>query len=123
MEAIAVFFGGGFGACLRYLVSLFGKKYLGITYWATFLINILGCLFLGFVATIVINHPNLMHHDLYLFLTTGIAGGFTTFSTFSLENIMLIKEGKTLTSIIYMFLSLLFGIVGIYFGYALANII
>lgn len=120
---IVVFVGGGIGASLRYLFSLGAKKYFGITYWATFLINILGCLFLGFIATISINNPNSSYANLKLFLTTGIAGGFTTFSTFSYENIELLKEGKIATSFLYMSASLFCGLVGIYLGYLLASLI
>lgn len=117
---MAVFIGGGIGAGLRYLFSAWANKRFGITYWATFLINILGCLFLGFVATLAIKHPNSLHYQTKIFLTTGIAGGFTTFSTFSNENIMLLKDGEILKSFWYMFASLTLGLVGIYVGYLLA---
>lgn len=123
MEAVAVFLGGGFGASLRYLFGLWAASRFGMTYWATFFINVSGCLFLGFVATLVINHPNVMHHNAYLFLTTGVAGGFTTFSTFSYENLTLLKDGKILQSVLYMISSLFCGVFGIYFGYLLANLI
>jgi fluoride exporter len=123
MEVFVIFFGGGIGASLRYLFSLWANKRFGITYWATFMINILGCLFLGFVATLVINHPNAIHHNVYLFLTTGVAGGFTTFSTFSYENLILLKDGKIFTAMLYMTASLFTGVFGIYLGYLLANLI
>lgn len=123
MGAFAVFFGGGLGASLRYLFGLWATKRFGITHWSTFFINVLGCLFLGFVVTLVINHPNVVHRNLYLFLTTGVAGGFTTFSTFSYENLILIKDGKILKSLLYMISSLFCGILGIYFGYLFANLI
>jgi CrcB protein len=121
MDAIAVFLGGGCGASLRYLLGLLANKKLGITYWSTFLINVLGCLFLGFVTTLVINHPNLLHHNVYLFLTTGVTGGFTTFSTFSYENLTLLKEGEIQKSLLYMTSSLFCGVFGIYLGYLLAH--
>lgn len=123
MEAVAVFLGGGCGASLRYLFGLWANKKFGMTYWATFLINVLGCLFLGFVAALVINHPSIIHQSAYLFLTTGVAGGFTTFSTFSYENLTLLKDGKILQSLLYMFFSLFCGVFGIYLGYLLANLI
>lgn len=123
IEAVAVFFGGGLGASLRYLFGLWATKRFGITYWATFFINVLGCLFLGFIATLVINHPNVMNHSAYLFLTTGVAGGFTTFSTFSYENLTLLNDGKIFKSMFYMFSSLFLGILGIYIGYLFAKLI
>ncbi len=123
MEMFAVFLGGGCGASLRYLLGLWANKKFGLTYCATFLINVLGCLFLGFVATLVNNHPDVIHHSAYLFLTTGIAGGFTTFSTFSYENLTLLKDGQALKSILYMISSLFLGVLGIYLGFLLANLI
>lgn len=121
MEVIAVFIGGGIGASLRYLFSLWVNKNFGLTYWATFLINVSGCLFLGFVATFAILHTNSSFSQFKIFLTTGIAGGFTTFSTFSLENINLLKEGNVLKSVVYMGASSFFGLLGIYIGFWLAN--
>jgi len=123
MESIAVFLGGGLGASLRYLFGLLANKKFGMTYWATFFINVFGCLFLGVVTTLVFKHPNVMHHEAYLFLTTGVAGGFTTFSTFSYENLTLLKDGKILRSALYMISSLFCGILGIYLGYLLANLV
>lgn len=121
MEFIAVFIGGGIGASLRYLFSFWANKKFGLTYWATFLINVLGCLFLGFVATFAILHPNSSFYQFKIFLTTGITGGFTTFSTFSLENVNLLKEGNVFKSVVYMGASLFFGLFGIYLGFWLAN--
>lgn len=123
MEVIVVFLGGGFGASLRYLFSLWASKIFALTHWATFFINVLGCLFLGFIATLISNHPNIINNKIYLFLTTGVAGGFTTFSTFSHENVILLKDGKIFQSILYILLSLFFGLLGIYLGFLLANLI
>lgn len=123
LSAIAVFLGGGIGASLRYLFSLFAKKHFGLTHWATFIINILGCLFLGFIASLSINNPQLLETHLYLFLTTGIAGGFTTFSTFSSENIELLQKGNIFKSFSYISLSLTLGLFAVYCGFALAKLV
>lgn len=120
---LAVFLGGGLGSSLRYAISLFANKHFGVTYWATFVINVLGSLLLGFVVTLAINNPALINSDFKLFLTTGIAGGFTTFSTFSYENLVLIKEGKISTSALYIFSSLVFGFLAVYCGFLLAGLI
>lgn len=121
--AISVLIGGGIGACLRYLFSSLAKKHFGITHWATFVINIVGCLFLGYIAAFAIKHPNFIEHNFYLLLTTGIAGGFTTFSTFCYENLELLQQGKILHSLIYFKLSLLIGVLAVSLGYALVHII
>lgn len=118
----AVFVGGGIGSSLRYAFSTLSKKHFGINCRATFTINIIGCIFLAFFSTLALKNSNIINHNLALFLTTGIAGGFTTFSTFSYENINLLKEGKILISFLYLSSSLIFGAMGIYFGYLLANL-
>jgi len=123
MDMLAVFLGGGIGASLRYLTFLASNKYFGITYWATFIINVLGCLFLGFVATLAINNPHLFDSNFKLFLTTGIAGGFTTFSTFSYENITLLRDGKIFKSLTYIVSSLVFGLLAVYCGFLLAKLV
>lgn len=123
MVTLAVFIGGGFGAGMRYLFSLWANKKFGLTYWATFIINVVGCLFLGFVTSLVMKNPQIMGHKTFLFLTTGIAGGFTTFSTFSFEALGLFKENKIWLGISYMLFSLFFGLFGIFLGTAIANLI
>lgn len=117
----AVFIGGGIGSSLRYLFSISSKKYFGINCRATFVINVIGCLFLAFFSTLAVKNSSWINHNLKLFLTTGIAGGFTTFSTFSYENISLLQEGRVLTSFLYLTSSFVFCSLGIYFGYLLAN--
>ena len=123
VETFAVFMGGGIGAVLRYLFSVLARHKFGITYWATFLINVLGCVFLGAIMGLSLQQPNLIPLNLKFFLATGIAGGFTTFSTFSQENIDLLKSGKTYTSLAYIFSSLICGFAGIYAGFELINLI
>jgi CrcB protein len=118
-----VFIGGSIGATLRYLVSILTNKYLSITHWGTFIINIVGCIFLGFVTTLALNHSNFIASNLKLFLTTGIAGGFTTFSTFGYENITLLKNGDIFKSLLYVSSSFIFGLLAICGGYVLANLI
>lgn len=121
MGLLVVFFGGGLGACLRYLFSLWAGKKFGITYWATFWINVLGCAFLGFISALAVKHSNLFNDSTILFLTTGVAGGFTTFSTFSGENINLLKNGETLKCIIYTASSLFFGLLSVCLGFWATN--
>lgn len=120
---LAVFIGGGIGASLRHAVSVFSREKFGINCRATFAINISGCLFLAFISTLAIKNSELITPVMKLFLTTGIAGGFTTFSTFGHENINLLKEGRVLTSFFYMSSSLIFSLAAVYLGYKLAIIV
>lgn len=120
IEVISVFLGGSLGASLRYLISIIALNY-GWTYQGTFVANMLGCLFLGFVIFIAAKKEGAFHPVLKLFLTTGVAGGFTTFSAFSYEAFILIKAGSVTTGIIYMVLSLVLGLLSTLFGIFLAK--
>ena len=117
---LAVFLGGSLGASLRYLISLIAHNY-GWSYQGTFVINILGCLFLGFVMYIALQKP--FNPGLKLFLTTGMAGGFTTFSTFSYEAFTLIKTHQVITGLVYMLLSCVIGFAATGFGMFLAKLL
>jgi len=112
---IAVFLGGGLGALLRYLVSLIAGRLIGIELpYATFIINITGSLFLGFVLALAFNKSVEPNHNLMIFLTVGLAGGFTTFSTYSYESLVLIRQGKLFQSALYLFLSPAIGLISVY---------
>lgn len=116
-EILLVFLGGSIGAALRYLISLFYNQ----SCWGTLIINVVGCLFIGFVSYIAIKNENIITPNLKLFLTTGLAGGFTTFSTFSYECFNLVKNGQISTAAIYVFLTYLLGLSAVFVGFILAK--
>ena len=121
MNLVAVFLGGGIGSVLRYLLSAaFGKNISIVFPLATFLINILGSLFLGFVLGLFMakGHANT---QLKLFLTVGIAGGFTTFSTFTVETFNLFKDGHNYLALIYPIASIIIGFGAVLVGFYLAR--
>lgn len=96
MQVIAVFAGGGIGATARYWLSGAVYKYLGADFpYGTLLVNVLGCFLIGFLMS-VFEERFIIQPNLRLFLTIGILGGFTTFSTFSFETIALLREGAYL---------------------------
>lgn len=117
---ISVFIGGSIGSSLRYLISLAAANF-GFSYQGTFVINILGCLFLGFVSYFALKKEQTFDPNLKLFMTTGLAGGFTTFSTFSYEAVELIKSGNVQTAVIYMLASLFVGLLATGLGMLLAK--
>lgn len=105
------------GGSLRYVVSLL-MKYSGGFPWATFTVNLVGCLLIGLFAGLFARHasPNLI-----LLLVTGFCGGFTTFSTFSRESLMLMQSGSWWTLVLYVAGSILAGIASTFIGYQLTK--
>ena len=100
--------GGGIGAILRYGTSEAFKPIFqseNNALYATFTANILGALLIGLSMAYFYKHAN-ETENLKLFLNIGILGGFTTFSTFSLENIALFHSGQYLTAGLYIIASL-----------------
>ena len=93
---LIVFLGGGLGAAARHGVNLLSTHLVGTTYpWGTFFINVLGSLLIGACTEWLALYAHLTT-NLRLFLVTGILGGFTTFSTFSLEVGLLHERGASL---------------------------
>lgn len=81
--------GGAIGAAGRYLISLIPVK--GAFPFLTFLTNLLGAILIGVIVGFAASKEN-ASKDLVLFLKTGVCGGFTTFSTFSLESLLLLEN-------------------------------
>ncbi len=111
---ILVFIGGGLGSSLRYIIG----KYLNAGHllpFGTFLVNILGSLILGVILGWALK-TNSLNTPLNLMLGIGFCGGFTTFSTFSFENYSLIKSGDYLTFSVYLFGSLILGMLAVLIG-------
>ena len=107
------------GGALRYLVSL-GLKYTGGFPWATFLVNLIGCLLIGLLWGLFSRFAN-ASQQLVLFLSVGFCGGFTTFSTFSKESLQLIQSGNWGYLALYVTGSILLGILLVAAGYHLAK--
>jgi len=114
-SVLLVFFGGGLGSVLRYLL---GKWIGSLTNHpfplGTLIINILACFILGFVIGLA-DHRQMISSSTRLFWTIGVCGGFSTFSTFSNETLYLLQNGLTVSLLLYIVLSLLL-CVGVTFG-------
>ena len=100
---VLVFVGGGFGSCLRYGVTLAALRLLGAGFpWGTFLVNVIGSTVMGAFAGYLVNRtPGPAHDAFRLFFMTGILGGFTTFSAYSLDTVALWEKGATTTAAVY----------------------
>ena len=113
--------GGGIGSCFRYLTSVVTHKYIQSAFpWATFIVNILGCLLIGLLIGIF-TKQQVENSDMKLLFVTGFCGGFTTFSAFALENIKLFQSGNTMLALLYIALSVLLGIFAVWSGMLLVK--
>ncbi|MES2811578.1 MAG: fluoride efflux transporter CrcB [Bacteroidota bacterium] len=106
--------GGALGSVLRYLTSQAFSKYEGFPY-GTFVANIIGCLLIGLFFG-YFEKQNVLSQDLKFFLITGLCGGYTTFSTFSNENIQLIQNNQIGTALFYTASSILIGFTATWLG-------
>ncbi|MGL4848086.1 MAG: fluoride efflux transporter CrcB [Clostridium sp.] len=112
--------GGFIGASLRYLISL-GAKGIGTSFpFGTLIANILGALIIGFVMQLSLDTA-LISANTRLFLTTGMMGGLTTFSTFSYETIGLLTTGQSGLGIVNIIVNLALSLLGVVIGMAIAR--
>jgi len=109
--------GGALGSVLRYAGNLlYSNRSFPVT---TMLINIIGSFVIGIVIAYSIKSN--ASSNWKLFFATGLCGGFTTFSAFSLENLLLIQNGKFFLSLFYIIGSIVMGITAAWLGYKLIN--
>jgi fluoride exporter len=119
MGYLVVFLGGGVGAALRHGVNLAAARLLGTGFpFGTLTVNALGSLIMGLmVAWFAFDGSPSQHWR--LFLTTGMLGGFTTFSTFSLDTALLYERGQLGLAALYVVVSVAAGLFGLFGGLAL----
>jgi CrcB protein len=119
--ALIVGLGGFIGSASRFLLSQFINKYFNTTYpLGTLIINLLGCFLIGIILGLF-EKENFISPNLNLFLAVGICGGFTTFSTFSNDSLILFTESDYLGLTFYMGISVFFGILLTFVGRHLIN--
>jgi CrcB protein len=118
---LIVFLGGGIGAALRHGVNLLSARWLGTSFpWHTLIENVTGSLVMGLLAGYFAFKGSDSQHW-RLFLTTGILGGYTTFSAFSLDVALLAERGEIVLAALYVLASVALAILGLFAGLALVR--
>ncbi len=109
--------GGSIGSMARYLISRLCThvEWLSVPI-GTLIVNIMGSLLIGFLIGISEKSP-ILTVELRMFLMVGLCGGFTTFSSFTGENLMMMRSGQFLSLFLYTGLSILLGFTAVWFGY------
>ena len=120
---LVVGFGGFLGTIFRFLISRYFQVNVTTVFpWGTFIVNILGCLLIGIIYGIS-EKSGILSSDVRLFLTVGICGGFTTFSTLSNDAFMLLRQEEWFLFAFYTSLSLFFGLLAVYIGRLTINLL
>jgi len=119
----SVAIGGALGSVLRYLIHTQSAHWFGSDFpYGTLLVNVAGSLLIGFLSFMLVHRLN-VPEEVRLTLLVGFLGGFTTFSTFSLETIHLMQQGNFLGAFGNVFLSIGLCLLACFLGMSLARII
>lgn len=125
MTYLLVAIGGALGSMMRYGLSGVVTQMTGGTFpYGTMFVNVTGALMIGVIASLAAPESIFfLPAPARLFLMTGICGGYTTFSTFSLETFNLLREGEFLPAMANMLLSVVLCVVSVWIGYSAALIL
>lgn len=121
MSFLIVFFGAGIGGAVRYGVNLLAER-LGLAAFpvATLVVNVAGSFLIGVIGGCLASRPG-PSQGWSLFLTTGVLGGFTTFSAFSLDAASLVQRGRLEAAAAYVFASVILSLAAVFAGLALVR--
>jgi len=109
-------FGGFIGTTGRFLISrYFQDNFTSVFPWGTFIVNIVGCFLIGVIYGIS-EKGDFLSPDVRLFLTVGICGGFTTFSSLSNDAFLLLRQQEWLRFAVYTSFSFFLGLLAVYIG-------
>jgi CrcB protein len=121
MNYLLVFIGGGLGSSLRHLINVVSTRVLGTAFpYHTFIINITGSTIMGLIAGYLAFRGGATQ-PWRLFLMTGVLGGYTTFSAFSLDAALLYERGEIALALFYVLGSVVLSIAGLFAGLALVR--
>jgi CrcB protein len=121
MNYFLVFIGGGLGSTLRHIINVISPRFLGTAFpYHTFIINISGSIIMGLIAGYLAFKGG-ASQPWRLFLMTGVLGGYTTFSAFSLDAALLYERGAIWLALFYVVGSVVFSIAGLFASLALVR--
>lgn len=121
MKTLLLIGSGGFlGSVLRYLISQYIQlRYLADFPYGTFVVNVAGCFIIG--TLFGFSEKGVLSDEWRMFLATGICGGFTTFSAFSNETMVLMRDGQVFIALVYVAASISIGLAATFAGMAAAR--
>ncbi len=121
-EIVLIGIGGGVGAIFRFLVSRFSQGILGFAFpYGTLIVNVTGAFFIGLLSVLIFERVAHLGEELRALLLIGLLGGFTTFSTFSLETLELWRRGEVFKIILYISLSVGLSLIATWGGMVIAK--
>ena len=122
MRLLLIAVAGGLGSVARYALGVWVQRLSSSAFpIGTVLVNVLGCLLIGFLATAFSGRVLVMREEFRIALTVGFLGGFTTFSAFTMETAALMNEGHGFRAAINVLLSISLGLLAVWSGARIAD--
>jgi CrcB protein len=119
-ELLFVCIGSFFGGVARYLVGKAVQSWVIVSFpWGTMAVNVIGCSLIGLLSGLSLGGH--ITPTTKLVLVRGFCGGFTTFSTFMNENLLLGRDGTMLSAVLYTLFSLVLGLIAVIIGYQIVK--
>lgn len=116
-QAMLILIGGGIGSLLRYWMAMGTYLLLGRSFpYGTLLVNVLGCFLMGLLTVLLVERMHQHMDSLRALLLFGLLGGFTTFSSFSMETLSLFEDGAIFKACLNILGSVCLCLIGVYLG-------